>query len=82
MTDKVLLEVHGPVAVITNNNPDKRNAFDDDMDARLFDILSELQSRPEVRAGIRTQRAGRPGRRVGTCRSSGTTPRPSVTTSS
>ena len=52
MTDKVLLEVHGPVAVITNNNPDKRNAFDDDMDARLFDILSELKSRPEVRAVI------------------------------
>ena len=43
MTDKVLLEVSGPVAVITNNNPDKRNAFDDDMDARLFDILSRTE---------------------------------------
>ena len=52
MTDKVLLEVNGPVAVITNNNPDKRNAFDDDMDARLFDILNELKDRPEVRAVI------------------------------
>jgi enoyl-CoA hydratase/carnithine racemase len=52
MTDKVLLEVNGPVAVITNNNPDKRNAFDDDMDARLFDILTELKGRPEVRAII------------------------------
>ena len=52
MTDKVLLEVNGPVAVITNNNPDKRNAFDDDMDARLFDILTELKGRPEVRAVI------------------------------
>src|ERR1700679_4028791 len=52
MTDKVLLEVSGPVAVITNNNPDKRNAFDDDMDARLFDILGELKGRPEVRAVI------------------------------
>ena len=52
MTDKVLLEVHGSVAVITNNNPEKRNAFDDDMDARLFEILSELKGRPEVRAVI------------------------------
>ena len=52
MTDKVLLEVNGPVAVITNNNPDKRNAFDDDMDARLFDILTELKGREEVRAVI------------------------------
>ncbi len=52
MTDKVLLEVNGPVAVITNNNPEKRNAFDDDMDARLFEILAELKARPEVRAVV------------------------------
>lgn len=52
MTDKVLLEVNGPVAVITNNNPEKRNAFDDDMDLRLFEILTELKARPEVRAVI------------------------------
>ncbi len=52
MEDKVLFEVHGPIAVITNNNPAKRNAFDDDMDARLFEILSELKNRPEVRAII------------------------------
>jgi enoyl-CoA hydratase/carnithine racemase len=52
VTDKVLLEVSGSVAVITNNNPDKRNAFDDDMDARLFEILTELKGRPEVRAVI------------------------------
>ncbi len=52
MTEKVLLEVDGPVAVITNNNPEKRNAFDDDMDVRLFEILSELKERPEVRAVV------------------------------
>ena len=52
MTDKVLLEVSGAVAVITNNNPDKRNAFDDEMDERLFDIITELKGRPEVRAVI------------------------------
>ena len=39
MTDKVRLEIDGPVAVITNDNPDKHNAFDDDMDLRLFEIL-------------------------------------------
>ncbi len=38
--------------MITNNNPDKRNAFDDEMDERLFDILAELKERPEVRAVI------------------------------
>ena len=52
MTEKVLFELHGPVAVITNNNPEKRNAFDDEMDVRLFEILGELKERPEVRAVI------------------------------
>jgi enoyl-CoA hydratase/carnithine racemase len=52
MTDKVLLEVRDSVAVITNNNPDKRNAFDDDMDARLFEILAEIKGRSDVRAVI------------------------------
>jgi len=52
MTDKVLLEFDGPVAVITNNNPEKRNAFDDDMDARLFEILAELKDRRDVRAVV------------------------------
>jgi enoyl-CoA hydratase/carnithine racemase len=52
MTDKVSLEIRGAVAVITNNNPDKRNAFDDDMDQRLFEILAELKERHDVRAVI------------------------------
>jgi enoyl-CoA hydratase/carnithine racemase len=46
------LEIDGPVAVITNNNPAKRNAFGDDMDARLFEILAELKARPGLRAVI------------------------------
>jgi enoyl-CoA hydratase/carnithine racemase len=50
--DKVRLEVDGPIAVITNDNPDKHNAFDDEMDARLWDILGELKRRPEIRAVI------------------------------
>jgi enoyl-CoA hydratase/carnithine racemase len=52
MTDKIRLEVTGPIAVITNDNQDKRNAFSDDMDARLFEILAELKERPDVRAVI------------------------------
>lgn len=46
------LEIDGPIAVITNNNPAKRNAFGDDMDARLFEILAELKGRPGLRAVI------------------------------
>jgi enoyl-CoA hydratase/carnithine racemase len=52
MTDKVLLEVNGPIAIITNNNPDKRNAFDDEMDVRLFDILAEIKERRDIRAVV------------------------------
>jgi enoyl-CoA hydratase/carnithine racemase len=52
MTEKVLLEVNGPIAVITNNRPEKRNAFDDEMDVRLFEILSELKERKDVRAVV------------------------------
>ncbi|MFF7249277.1 enoyl-CoA hydratase/isomerase family protein [Embleya sp. NPDC008237] len=52
MTEKVLLEYDGPIATITNNNPDKHNAFDDDMDQLLWQILTELRERPDVRAVI------------------------------
>jgi enoyl-CoA hydratase/carnithine racemase len=49
---RVLLEVDGPIAVITNDNPEKRNAFNDDMDLQLFEILTELKSRRDVRVII------------------------------
>src|SRR3954468_23471520 len=48
----VELTIDGPIATITNNNPDKHNAFDDDMDVQLFEIIAELKERPEVRAVI------------------------------
>jgi enoyl-CoA hydratase len=48
----VRLDIDGPIAVITNDNPDKRNAFDDAMDLRLFEILGELAGRPDVRAVV------------------------------
>ena len=52
-SDRLHLEFDGPVAVITNDNPDKHNAFDDDMDLALFDMLGELRSRgPELRAVV------------------------------
>ncbi|MEX2393121.1 MAG: enoyl-CoA hydratase/isomerase family protein, partial [Actinomycetota bacterium] len=52
MTDRLRLEIDGPIATITNANPDKHNAFDDAMDVRLFEILAELKLRPDVRAVI------------------------------
>jgi enoyl-CoA hydratase/carnithine racemase len=52
MSSRVRLEIDGAIATITNDNPDKHNAFDDDMDAELFDILAELRTHPEVRAVI------------------------------
>jgi len=50
VTGTVRLDVDGAIATITNDNPAKHNAFDDDMDAQLFDILAELAARPEIRA--------------------------------
>src|SRR5215471_3764686 len=52
MTGIVRLEIDGPIATITNDNPDKHNAFDDDMDAQLFAAIAELVGRPDVRAVI------------------------------
>lgn len=52
MTDRVRLEIDGAIATITNDNPDKHNAFDDDMDVALFDILGELRARDDIRAVI------------------------------
>jgi enoyl-CoA hydratase/carnithine racemase len=52
MSQRVRLDVDGPIATITNDNPDKHNAFDDEMDGRLWEILGELKQRPEVRAVI------------------------------
>jgi enoyl-CoA hydratase/carnithine racemase len=52
MTKAVRLEYDGSVAVITNDNVEKHNAFDDDMDQQLFAALGELKERPDVRAVI------------------------------
>jgi enoyl-CoA hydratase/carnithine racemase len=52
VTDRLHLEIDGPIATITNDNPDKHNAFDDEMDAQLFRILGELRGRTDVRVVI------------------------------
>jgi enoyl-CoA hydratase/carnithine racemase len=52
MEGRVRLDVDGPIATITNDNPDKHNAFDDAMDVELFDIVAELASRRDIRAVI------------------------------
>jgi enoyl-CoA hydratase/carnithine racemase len=52
VTDRVRLEVDGAIATITNDNVEKHNAFDDEMDVRLFEILGELRDRPDVRAVV------------------------------
>ncbi|MFM8972000.1 MAG: enoyl-CoA hydratase/isomerase family protein [Actinomycetota bacterium] len=52
MSGSVHLEIDGPIAVITNDNPDKHNAFDDDMDAQLFAAIDALVGRADVRAVI------------------------------
>ena len=50
--ERIRLEIDGPIATITNDNPAKHNAYDDAMDLALFDILGELKARRGVRAVI------------------------------
>jgi len=52
MAERVHLEIDGVIATITNDNPDKHNAFDDAMDMELFAVLDEIANRPELRAVI------------------------------
>ncbi len=52
MTERLRLDLDGPIATISNDNPDKHNAFDDEMDLALFDVLAELRGRSDVRVVI------------------------------
>jgi len=49
-SDLITLEYDGPVAIMSNNRPDKHNAANDEMDTRLWEVLALLHQRPEVRA--------------------------------
>ena len=51
-SDTILLEFDGPVAVMTNNRPERHNAANDEMDARLWEVLAEIHERPGVRAVV------------------------------
>ncbi len=46
----VRLDVAGPIAVITNNRPEKHNAMSDEMDRRLWEVLTEVHELPGLRA--------------------------------
>ena len=49
-SDTILLEFDGPVAVMSNNRPEKHNAANNEMDERLWEVLAELHRREDVRA--------------------------------
>jgi len=53
-TDKLLVEVTGSVAVLTFNNPAKRNALSSDMRAALPGMLAALQADGNVRVLVLT----------------------------
>ena len=50
--DVIELEYDGPVAIVSNNRPEKHNAANDEMDARLWQILEELHQRKDLRAVV------------------------------
>ncbi len=53
MTEKLIRLVYdGPVAILSNNRPDKHNAANDAMDAQLWEALAELHQRDGVRAVV------------------------------
>ncbi|MBW2267032.1 MAG: enoyl-CoA hydratase/isomerase family protein [Deltaproteobacteria bacterium] len=51
-SDTITLEIDGHVAILSNNRPDKHNAANNEMDARLWEALREIQARDDVRAVI------------------------------
>jgi enoyl-CoA hydratase/carnithine racemase len=51
-SDTILLDFDGPVAIVSNNRPEKHNAANDAMDARLWEILEELHHREGLRAVV------------------------------
>jgi len=50
--DPILLDFDGPIAIVSNNRPEKHNAANDAMDRRLFEILGELHRREGLRAVV------------------------------
>jgi enoyl-CoA hydratase/carnithine racemase len=51
-SDTITVEYDGPVAIMSNNRPEKHNAANNEMDARLWEALAELHARPGLRCVV------------------------------
>ena len=51
-SDTILLEFDGPVAIVSNNRPEKHNAANNEMDERLWEVLEELHRADGLRAVV------------------------------
>jgi enoyl-CoA hydratase/carnithine racemase len=47
---EILLDFDGPVAIVTNNRPEKHNAFTDSSDLQLYEAFRSLDLREDVKA--------------------------------
>ena len=52
MTDAVLFETNGPIAIITLNRPDQRNAINAEVCDGMRSAVDRLENTPELRVGI------------------------------
>jgi enoyl-CoA hydratase/carnithine racemase len=51
-SDTITLEYDGPVAILSNNRPDRHNAANNEMDARLWELLAELHAKDGLRCVV------------------------------
>jgi enoyl-CoA hydratase/carnithine racemase len=51
-SDTITLDYDGPVAILSNNRPDRHNAANNEMDARLWELLAELHQKEGVRCVV------------------------------
>ena len=51
-SDTITLEYDGPVAILSNNRPERHNAANNEMDARLWELLAELTGKDGVRCVV------------------------------
>ena len=76
-TDKLLVEVAGAVAIVTFNNPARRNALSSEMRAALPGLLEALKADGDVRVVVSPAPGTRRSPRAPTSPSSATSaPRP------
>jgi enoyl-CoA hydratase len=51
-SETVLLTIADGVAVVSLNRPDRHNAFNDEMDARFFEVMESLRDNADVRCVV------------------------------